>query len=110
MNTNILTIEIHEIIVPLIAYILVRGFLLLKIGNASHLDAFRWSCYLVVQEEMFSRSCCSNEQSAEHVTSRYNATSSVNNFRVEFLVTLCKLSVYNRNRGGPSTDPCGTPD
>ena len=54
-----------------------RGFLLLEISNTPHFDALWRSCHLVVQEEMLSRSCCSNEQSAEHLISQYIATLSI---------------------------------
>ena len=56
---------------------------------------------------MLSRSCCSTEQSVGHLISRYSA---VNSFRVELLTTICRSSMNSRNRIGPSTEPCGTPD
>jgi len=104
------TVEFHEITVVLILYIKVINFFLFEMKNARHFDAFRRSCHLTVQEYILSRSFCNNKQSAGLVTSLYNVTSSAKSFRVECLTTDRKSSTYKRNKRGPSTEPCGTPD
>ena len=81
--------------------------LLFDISKPSNLATFKQSWHILVQSHIWSRSSSNRLQSYSLLTSRYDATSSVN---FECLTIWCKSSVYSKNNKGPNTDPCATPD
>ena len=81
-----------------------------KILIEQHLSIFNFICQVLHHLMSESISLCSNTESCSDCIGRYNIQSSANNLIVQCDRQSGKSLMYVKNKSGPSTVPCGTPE
>ena len=95
--------------VCMIYVIIIVAFVLFVILRSLHFFMLNFICHLFAQFWSRRMSCWSECESGNVSIFRYNTLSSANSLILD--VRLFSMSLmYRRNRSGPSTVPCGTPD
>ena len=75
-----------------------------------HFEVLKCKSHLTLHEYRESISFCNNLQSDIFLLELKHLESSANSATVAFWTVLGMSFIYKRNKSGPNTEPCGTPD